>query len=60
MTISIIIPVFNGAQTIERCLNSIFAQHVSDDIEVIVVNDCSTDNTSDLLNKITPPHFYII
>ena len=56
MTISIIIPVFNGAKTIRRCLNSIFRQKVaSGDIEVIVVNDYSTDDTSEILHGITPP-----
>lgn len=48
--ISIIIPIYNGAETIERCLNSIFVQSYSD-YEVIVVDDGSTDRTSEILKK---------
>lgn len=49
--ISIIIPVYNGAQKITRTLDSIVNQNVDDDIEVIVVNDCSTDNTQQVLEE---------
>lgn len=49
--ISIIIPVYNGAKTITRTLDSIVNQNVGDDIEVIVVNDCSTDNTQQVLEE---------
>ncbi len=44
--ISIIIPVFNHAHTIERCLQSI-AEQTYRPFEVIIVNDGSTDNFSD-------------
>lgn len=59
MKISVIIPVYNGANTIERCLDSIFCQKVGNDVEVIVVNDCSTDNTRALIEN-TPPNIHII
>ena len=42
--ISIVIPVFNMADGIRRCLRSVVDQLV-DDIEVLVVDDGSTDNT---------------
>ncbi len=63
MLLSIIIPVYNGAHTITRCLDSITNQNVnSEDIEVIVINDCSTDNTLDTIHALasTPPHLTII
>ncbi|MBI5765809.1 glycosyltransferase family 2 protein [Candidatus Falkowbacteria bacterium] len=41
--ISIIIPIYNHAEVIEKCLKSIFEQTFKD-FEVIVVNDGSTDN----------------
>lgn len=41
--ISIIIPVYNQAGVIGKCLNSIFNQTLKD-FEVIIVNDGSTDN----------------
>jgi glycosyltransferase involved in cell wall biosynthesis len=40
--VSILIPVYNQEELIKRCLNSIPAR---DDIEVIVIDDCSTDNS---------------
>jgi len=44
LDISIIIPAYNVAGYIERCLDSIIAQTFSD-FEVIVINDGSTDAT---------------
>lgn len=57
MFLSIIIPVYNGAKHITNCLNSIWAQKLcADDYEVICVDDCSTDNTVEVLNKISKEH----
>ena len=42
--ISIIIPVYNGKKHIERCLSSIL-QQTHTDIEVIIVDDGSTDKS---------------
>lgn len=41
--ISVIVPVYNAERTIERCLESILAQTMSD-LEVIVVDDGTPDN----------------
>lgn len=49
-SISLIVPVFNASKTIDRCLNSIENQTFKD-IEVIVVNDGSTDNSGDLCRR---------
>ena len=44
MDLSIIIPVYNGAATIGRCLDSIYAQGLDEkQYEVICVDDCSPD-----------------
>lgn len=43
--ISIILPAYNVDPYIKNCLNSIFEQNFNGSFEVIVVDDCSTDNT---------------
>lgn len=45
MELSIIIPTYNNAQFLRRCLNSISAR---DDIEVILVDDGSTDGSAQI------------
>ena len=53
MNISIIIPVFNGAKYIERCINSIEQERqYSKNIDVIIVDDGSTDNTYAVLENL--------
>lgn len=49
-TLSIIIPVYNAAAHIERCVNSILAQTFTD-FEAIFVNDGSTDDAPDWIRK---------
>lgn len=46
---SIVIPVYNELATVESVIDTVLAQ--SEDLEVIVVDDCSTDGTTDLLRK---------
>lgn len=51
--VSIIIPVCNQIDYTSKCLRSIAEQTAEDGkIEVIVVNDCSTDNTVEILNQV--------
>ncbi len=46
--ISVVIPVYNGEKHIDRCLQSVIRQDL-DDIEIICVDDGSTDNTYNIL-----------
>lgn len=46
---SIIIPTFNGASRIGKCLEALLQQTTEGKIEIIVVNDGSTDNTADIV-----------
>ena len=48
--ISVIIPVYNSEKYLTRCLDSILANTYKN-IEVICVNDGSTDNSAKLLNE---------
>ena len=47
--LSIIIPAYNAEKTLGRCLDSILSQDV--DLEVIVVDDFSSDGTADLCER---------
>lgn len=48
--ISIIIPVYNVASTIKRTIDSCLNQTYKD-IEIIIVDDCSSDNTVDIITN---------
>ncbi|WP_052342627.1 glycosyltransferase family 2 protein [Bacillus sp. EB01] len=44
MTVSIIIPIYNGELFLAKCIESVMNQ-TYDDIEIILINDGSTDNS---------------
>ncbi len=48
--VSVIIPVYNVEQYLKRCLDSVFNQTLKD-IEIICVNDGSTDNSLKILEE---------
>ena len=52
MTISFIIPVYNGQDTIIPCIESIRAQMKDNsDYEIIIVDDCSKDDTREVITS---------
>lgn len=48
--ISVIVPVYNGEKTIEKCLGSIMSQTYSD-LEIVIINNASTDSSKDICNN---------
>lgn len=51
-SVTVIIPVRNGANTIERAINSCLAQELTD-IEVLVVDNQSSDSTKQIVKRYT-------
>ena len=48
--ISIIVPVYNVEKYIDKCLRSL-TQQTLQDIEIIIVNDGSLDNSVEIIEK---------
>jgi glycosyltransferase involved in cell wall biosynthesis len=57
--VSVVIPVYNGARTLARAVDSILGQSLRD-IELIVVDDGSTDATPDILAAIPDSRLRVI
>ena len=49
--LSVVVPVYNVSKFIERCARSLFEQTL-DDIEFIFVDDCSPDDSIDILRRV--------
>lgn len=49
--VSVIIPTYNGEKFIEKSINSVLEQSISD-LELIIIDDGSTDGTAQLIKKI--------
>ena len=48
--VSVVVPVYNTEKYLDICLNSLVNQTI-DDIEIIIVNDGSTDNSIKIIKK---------
>ena len=55
MKVSVIIPVYNVAPYVERCLLSVLNQ-TWQDMEVLVVNDCTPDNSMEIVRRVVAGH----
>ena len=49
--VSVIVPIYNVSRFIKRCVESLFNQTL-DDVEFIFVNDCTPDDSIDILKKV--------
>lgn len=59
--LSYIIPAYNAASYIQKTLDGVFALPLTlDELEVIVVDDCSTDNTLDVLLEMQKKHLNLV
>ena len=55
MLVSILVPIYNVEKYLPKCLDSIFHQTYSD-LEYVFMNDCSPDNSLDILHKYIEEH----
>lgn len=59
IAVSIIVPVFNVEKYLDRCMQSIVNQTLKN-IEIILINDGSTDSSLDIINEYSKGHENII
>lgn len=53
--ISVIVPVYNGQDYVEKCIRSILDQTYTN-VEIIIVNDGSTDKTGEICERLQAAH----
>lgn len=49
--VSVVVPVYNAARTLEKCVDSLTSQ-IFDDVEILLINNGSTDNSLDVCKEI--------
>lgn len=54
--ISVVIPSYNRADTVGQTIDSILAQKVDADVEIVIGDDCSTDNAREVLTRHKEQH----
>ena len=58
--VSFVVPCYNYGRYLRDCLDRIFGQEGGYDIEVVAINDCSTDDTLEILRSYDDPRMRII
>lgn len=59
MKLSVLVPVFNEAATVEKTLKRILDVDYPCDVEVVVVDDGSVDTTREILERLTDPRLSV-
>ena len=49
--ISVLIPVYNVENYVERCITSVLNQTMQEGVEVIIVNDCTPDRSMEIIRE---------
>ncbi len=55
MKVSVLIPAYNEARTIARCLSAVYDRNAGRELEIIVVDDGSTDGTYEVAKAAARP-----
>jgi glycosyltransferase involved in cell wall biosynthesis len=56
--LSVVMPVFNERETIEEIIQRVLAVHMR--IELIVIDDASTDGTTEMLERLAKEHTFVL
>jgi glycosyltransferase involved in cell wall biosynthesis len=59
LEVTVVVPMYNAAATIERCIASITAQ-TKQPAGIIVVDDCSTDDSVEIVNQLGLPSLEVL
>jgi glycosyltransferase involved in cell wall biosynthesis len=57
--VSFVVPCYNYGRYLPDCLDGIFAQHGYTDFEILAVDDCSTDDTPEVLARYADPRLRV-
>jgi glycosyltransferase involved in cell wall biosynthesis len=58
--VSVVMPVFNASYSVSKALLSVLGSTRADDVEIIVVDDCSTDNTVEIVKDIQQSYPHLL
>ena len=58
--ISVIMPTYNASALVERAIRSVYEQAVDESIELLVIDDASTDDTVAIVRRLSYPGIRII
>jgi glycosyltransferase involved in cell wall biosynthesis len=56
MKLSIVIPIYNEQATVKKLIDNVLAVDVDMEKELVLVDDCSTDGTRDILRELKASH----
>ena len=57
--ISVLIPVYGVEKYVEHCIRSLFENSIADKCEFVIVNDCTADNSMDIIKSVVCEYPYI-
>ncbi len=57
--VSFIIPCYNDGHVVRQCIESIYHSYDKKNFELIVVNDCSKDNSAEVIKKMQTDYEFI-